>query len=202
MADEQVRELELLLQLREQVQHLCPDRYVQCRHRLVEHENLRVQHQRSRDRDPLPLAAGEHVRIAVIELRSQADLRHHRAGGRGAVGGAHAGVDEQRLLQRLADLLARVERAVRVLEHDLHLAAQGIAGSGAGRGEVLAIDDEGARGRLFDQGDQAREGRLAGAGFADHRERLAGLERERHVDQRLDRGWRREQAAADLVGAA
>jgi hypothetical protein len=44
-----------------------------------------------------------------------------RAPSRAARPLEQAGVDEQRLLQRVADLLARVERAIGVLEHDLHL---------------------------------------------------------------------------------
>ena len=44
-----------------------------------------------------------------------------------ALGGAHARVDQQRLLERLADRLARVERAVGVLEDDLDFAPQALA---------------------------------------------------------------------------
>ncbi len=45
--------------------------------------------QRARDRDALALAAGKHVRIAVMELRPQPDLRHHRERRGLALGGAH-----------------------------------------------------------------------------------------------------------------
>ena len=64
--DENVGELELLLQAREQVEHLGADRDVERRHRLVEHQDLRPQHNRTGDGDALPLAAGKHVRVAVI----------------------------------------------------------------------------------------------------------------------------------------
>ena len=39
------------------------------------------------------------------------------------LGGRQVGVDHQRLAEHVADLLARIERAVGVLEDDLHLAA-------------------------------------------------------------------------------
>ena len=63
-----------LLQLRQQVQHLRADGDVERRDRLVEHEDFRPQHQRAGDGDALALAAGEHVRVAVVELRPQPDL--------------------------------------------------------------------------------------------------------------------------------
>ena len=64
--DEYIGEREFLLQAREQVERLGADRYVQRRHRLVEHQDLRPQHERAGDGDALALAAGEHVRVAVI----------------------------------------------------------------------------------------------------------------------------------------
>ena len=48
----------------------------------------------------------------------------HLHGAVAPLGGGHAGVEQQRLGQHVADLLARIERAIGVLEDDLHLAAQ------------------------------------------------------------------------------
>ena len=84
--DEEVGEPELALQVGEQVQHLRLHRDVERRDRLVGDDQRRIQHQRARDRDALPLAAREHVRIARVVLGPQADLGEHRAGALGALG--------------------------------------------------------------------------------------------------------------------
>jgi hypothetical protein len=72
--DEDVGELELLLQVGEQVDHLCLDRDVEGRDGLVGDHELRPQRQCARDPDPLPLAAGELVRVAVVVLGREPDL--------------------------------------------------------------------------------------------------------------------------------
>ena len=60
--DEDVREVELVLQVVEQVDHLRLDRDVERRDRLVGDDQLRVQRERARDADALSLAARELVR--------------------------------------------------------------------------------------------------------------------------------------------
>ena len=86
VADEEIGEAELVLQVGEDVQHLRLDRDVERRYRLVEDQDLRLQHQRAGDRDALALAAGEHVRIAVVVLRPEArPWPSWRAPSRGAV---------------------------------------------------------------------------------------------------------------------
>src|ERR1700722_8444648 len=92
-----------------------------------------------------------------------------------------------------------IERAVWILKDDLNLAAQTLSPVAIGAHDVFAIDDQRARGRLFDQGQQARERRLAGAGFADHRQRLAGVKLKRRPDERPDGRWRSEHAAGHRV---
>jgi hypothetical protein len=80
MADEDIGQVELVLQIGQQVQHLRLHRQVQRRDRLVQHQKRRVQHQRPRDGDPLALPAREHVRIAVEVFGLQPDLGQHRLG--------------------------------------------------------------------------------------------------------------------------
>ena len=201
VGDEQIGELELLLQLGQQVQHLGADRHVERRHRLVQDEDLGAQHQGTRNGDALALAAREHVRVAVGEFRPQPDAGHHVGCGGAALGRRHVGVDEQRLFERGPDGLARVERAIGVLEDDLHLAAQAATILGGGGGEVDAIDAQRAGGRLLDHRHQPGQGRLAGAGFADHRQRAAGRQVERNAGQRLDGGGRGEHATPGAVVA-
>ena len=67
--DQQVGEAELVLQLAEQVDDLGLDRDVERRDRLVEDDQPRPQRQRPGDPDPLPLAARELVRVAVVSAR-------------------------------------------------------------------------------------------------------------------------------------
>ena len=69
VADEEVGEPELLLQVLEQVDDLRLDRDVERGDRLVADDELRVERQRPGDADALALAAGELVRVAVGEAR-------------------------------------------------------------------------------------------------------------------------------------
>src|SRR5882672_5962154 len=106
---EKISELERLLQFSEQIQHLGPYRYVERGHRLVEHEDAWPQHQGTRDRDALALTAREHVRITVVMFGAQAHLRHHLLRRRATCGCTEVGVDEQRLLERTSNGLARIQ---------------------------------------------------------------------------------------------
>ena len=73
VGDEEVGEAELVLEVVEQVDDLRLDRDVEGRDRLVGDDQLRLQRQRPGDPDPLPLAAGELVREAVVVLGREAD---------------------------------------------------------------------------------------------------------------------------------
>ena len=73
VGDEEVRELELVLQLLEQVDDLSLDRDVERRDRLVGDDEVGVERERAREPDPLPLAAGELVGVAPRGVLRQAD---------------------------------------------------------------------------------------------------------------------------------
>ena len=73
VGDEEVGEAELVLEVVEQVDDLRLDRDVEGGDRLVGDDQLRLQRQRPGDPDPLPLAAGELVREAVVVLGGEAD---------------------------------------------------------------------------------------------------------------------------------
>ena len=126
VADEQVGDAEVALQIGHQVEHLRLHRHVERADRLVGDDELRPRDQRARDRDALALAAGELVRVLVHVGRAQADrlerLRDTLA-LRLAVGTADRG---QRLGDDAPDALARIERAERILEHHLELRARGL----------------------------------------------------------------------------
>ena len=114
-------EPEALLQVHQQVDHLRLDRYVERRHRLVADDQPRLDGERARDADPLPLAAGELVRIALGVLRRQADQAEQLGDAIAAPAGRET-VQRQRLADGLRDRHARIERRVRVLEDDLQRA--------------------------------------------------------------------------------
>ena len=71
--DEDVREVEVRLQALEQVEDLRLHRDVERGDGLVADDQLRLERERARDADPLALAAGELVRVAVDVLGREAD---------------------------------------------------------------------------------------------------------------------------------
>ena len=67
------REVHLALQLEQQVDDLRSDRDVERGDRLVADDELRLQRDRARDPDALPLSARELVREAIRRARRQPD---------------------------------------------------------------------------------------------------------------------------------
>ena len=123
--DEQIRQVELRLQLLEQVDDLRLDRDVERGDRLVGDDEVRVERERAGEADALALPARELVRVARGRVRREADdleqLAHTRR--RPACRCARPCVHE-RLADDPADAVARVERRERVLEDHLHPPAQ------------------------------------------------------------------------------
>ena len=76
VADEDVGQAVLRLQVLQELDDLELDRAVQGRGRLVQDEESGLQHEGAGQGDPLPLAAGELVGVAVPLLRVQAHLPH------------------------------------------------------------------------------------------------------------------------------
>ena len=76
MADEQIRQFVLLLNVLQQVDDLRLNGHVQRGHRLIADDELGVQCQRTGDADTLPLAAGELVGIAVLVEGLQTAVVH------------------------------------------------------------------------------------------------------------------------------
>src|SRR4051812_37550917 len=64
MRDEKVREPELALKLREQIDDLRADAHVESGDRLVAHDEFGAESERARDADTLALTAGKLVRVA------------------------------------------------------------------------------------------------------------------------------------------
>jgi hypothetical protein len=120
-------------------------------------------------------------------LGGEADAGEHRAAAVAPLGARERGVDRERLLERHADLLARIEARERVLEHHLHVLAQRAPRRCVGGGRVDAGDDDAAGGRRLEHRDLARQRALAAARFADDGERARRSERERDLLERAHR---------------
>src|SRR5229473_2460983 len=125
MGDEEVSELPPLLQVGQQVQHLRLDGDVERAHRLVEHEELRLDRQGAGDTHPLALAARQLVRVALGEARVEAHLLEQRQDATFGLGPADETMDRERLGEGLPHGHAGIEGAVGVLKHDLHPPPQG-----------------------------------------------------------------------------
>ena len=113
-----------------------------------------------------------------------------------ALPGLGRGHTEQRLGDDAADALARVERAVRVLEHHLEIAARSPQRR---RRQCVQVTpqqpDVAGRGRL-QRHHQPRQRGFARARFADDPEAAAGLQRETHAAHGLHDGRAVPQAFA------
>ncbi len=73
VGDEQVGQTELLLQVLEKIDYLGLDTHVECRHRFVEHHEIRVQGECPGDTNALALSARELVWIPVVVLALEPD---------------------------------------------------------------------------------------------------------------------------------
>src|SRR5690606_6242225 len=106
------------------------------RERLVSDQQPRTMHESAREGDPLPLTAGELVREPLGHRRLEPDLLEHLAHACATV--ARDPERPQGLADDAADAHARVERRVRVLEHDPGLAAEPVEAMSGCRGVDLA----------------------------------------------------------------
>ena len=144
VADEDVGEAELALEVDQHVQHLRLDRLVERRHRLVEDHQPRPQRQRAGDVDALALAARQLVRIAFgVVVGIEPDLAQQVAHALAGFGRRQA-VRLGREGQRLGDGEPRVERGVGILEHHLHLAAQLVHRDAVRLVDRIAVQHHGA----------------------------------------------------------
>ena len=142
VGDHEDAETELLTELEQEREDLAADRRVEAGDRLVGDQQLRLEGERAGDQHALPLATGQLVRVAQ-EQRLRRPQPGRRQGGRHPLGLARPRlgdqlVDPQALGDRVVDGVPRVERAERVLEHELDVAPQGLEGAG-GAAEGLSL---------------------------------------------------------------
>ena len=105
--DEEVREVELLLQLLEQVDDLRLDRDVERGHRLVRDDEVGIDRDRAGEADALALAARELVRVAAGRIGGQADDLQQVANPRVRLAPIRQTVRSERLADDAPDAVAR-----------------------------------------------------------------------------------------------
>ena len=121
--DEQIREVELLLQLLEQVDDLRLDRDVERGDRLVRDDEVRIDRDCACQSDALALASGELVRIAPGRIGRQSDDLEQVANPPARLAPTREAVGPEWLADDATHAVARVERRVRILEDHLHATA-------------------------------------------------------------------------------
>ena len=181
------------LQLGHELQDLGLGGDVERRGGLVGDQQDGIEHQRHGDHDALALAAGELVRERGVDPLRLRQLHAVQDGD--DLGLACCGVEAGVGVQNLVDLLAAghdgIERRHRFLEDHRHARAAQLAQPGlVGRQDVLALEQDLARGRLQRLGQQAHDGegdhRLARAGFAHEADDLTGIDGEAHLFDGMD----------------
>ncbi len=80
VGDEDISHTEFVLQIEQQVEHLCLDRHIERRYGLITDEHIRPQRQATCNRDALTLAPGEFMRIAAQGIARQADTLQQLGG--------------------------------------------------------------------------------------------------------------------------
>lgn len=172
VGDKEHGKAEVTLQFAEQPQDLRLNRDVQRRHRFVGDQQLRLEHERARKGDALPLPAGEGVRHPVcgggVETDPAEQFRHARF--RSLPGKA---ADDRGFGQGAPNGVPGIERRLRILENHLDEGAP-LAGKQVFRpDDVVALKRETAAVPLQQARDDLAERRFAGAAFANQRQCFA-----------------------------
>jgi hypothetical protein len=149
------------------VAELDPDLGVEGRERLVEQQHGGLDRERAGQRDPLLLAAGQLVGVAVL-LGPQSDQVQHVAGAGAALGARPAAQlePEGHVVEH-----GQVREQAVGLEHHAHVALVG-----GHVGQVLAADPNRPGVRLLQTGEDAQRGRLATARGSEEHDELAGVQ--------------------------
>ena len=178
MTDEEVRRARRRapLEVPEQVEDLRPHRDVERRNGLVEHHEPGPRREGARDRDALPLPAGELAR----QPREGRGGKLHRGdeGGRARapLGPGPDSMNRERLGDDLPDGQPRIERRRGILEDDADVPAPAVQLPGRKGEPVGPVEEHRAPVGRGEAQDDARRGRLAGARLPHERERGAGGE--------------------------
>ncbi|MNC18553.1 hypothetical protein D3C75_664570 [compost metagenome] len=116
------------------------------------------------------------MRIAIVVLGLEPHLRHHRQCFLAPLLFAQLGINLQRLFQNLSHFLTRVQRTVRVLEHNLDFLPTQLLRVGIVLEQILPLIVQLAPGRDFNHGQQTTQRGLPTAGLPYYRQRLPALQ--------------------------
>src|SRR5699024_10161190 len=180
VGDEHHSQAEFVLQVGEEVEHLGPHRDVEGGGGFVGDDDVRLQGERPRDRDPLALPAGNLPRQDPQRGLGQADEAEQLPyPGFAFPRGADA-VHIERVDERIVDGHPGVERGGRVLEHHGHRPPEGapIGGAVAHR---FAAEEHFTRGHRLQADHDPSEVGFAATGFADDTECLTAADVEGDV---------------------
>ncbi|MNH22031.1 hypothetical protein D3C79_818710 [compost metagenome] len=136
--------------------------------------------------------------IAIHRTLRQADLVQQLQHPLAPLLSAALAVDDEGLLQDLADRVATVEGFCRILEYDLHLLAQGAHLPGGQLGDVPPLEADLARRRLKQLEQGATQGGLAAARLSHQPQGLALLQIEADAVHRIDGVFLAKEATAEL----
>ena len=193
VGDEQIGEAEAVLQLFQEVQHLRLDGDVERRHRLVKDQETGVEGQRPRHPYPLALPARELVGVTVGDVGVHSHQLQQPPHRFPTAAPGHLGMHLQQLADGRPHRHAGVEGGERILEDDLHVAAQLPQPAAVGGDHVDAFDAAALQrapehhlpGGGFDQAeDAAGGGGLAASRLAHQAEGASGPDVERHARHR------------------
>ena len=150
---------------------------------LVGEHQLRPVRQRPRDRDALPLAAGQRARLVVDAMAEPEPLQHRDA--------AAAHFRRRKLagqLQRHLDVLVGRQRLEQIvhLEDEPDLAPHADQFARAEMRQVAAEHLEPALLQRAQRADQRQQRGLSGPGRAGHHDQLSGQDVEADVEQHLE----------------
>ena len=185
MRDEDIGDAVFALDFLHQVKNLSLNGNIQCGNRLVADDELRVHRQSAGDTDALTAAAVQLMRIGVSQALGQTDGFHQLAHAGLTLSLVLHAVNLQRLFDRLADGLARVQGREGILEDDLDILAQLAQLFLVQRGDVLAFEVYAAGSGLNQAENGASGGGLAAAGLTDDAQRLASFQSKGDVVNRM-----------------
>ena len=191
MGDEKERQVELSPQVGQQVEDLRLDRHVQRRNRLIADDELGVESEGARDADALSLAARELVRVASRVVASEPDrlqivLDSFVSNRTVAPPILAVGLCQKAFADDVADRHPGIERAVRILEDDLHSAAHLLERIALKREDIRAVEVDLTRGCLLEAEHRSTQRRLAAAGLPHQTKRLAAVDLQADIVHGVD----------------
>jgi hypothetical protein len=155
-------ELELLPQVRDQIEDLRLDRHVEGGYGLVEDQEPRFRGQSAGDRDPLAFAARKLRGVAPRGPFVQTDLPEHAVDDIGAIRGTADAVCCQRFGNNFRDAKAWIKRCTRILKNRLKLAPQGPDPGFRQLTDRVAPESDGSPIGSFEGEEETGEGGFAG----------------------------------------